>query len=152
MNETTGTCAVEVTQTGESNWNRLLEERLLSYQALAQNLAGGSDAYVTRDPDGIMEFVHRQLSCSAAIARAEEMVDRYSKLHPSPPNESRQAPRSGDLLRRTVSIKRSLHETIRTHSMIVREAIRNNFILQNLHASSHEYADPRSSSRQKVGQ
>ncbi len=127
----------------------LLQSRLLSYQALAENLVACRKAYINSDLDGIVQSVEIQSARCAEIVRVEESIRAHAHTAaacgegPLDQLAAPEAERASDVLRRTAALRNVVQELTRTHAGIIRELAHNNAVLRNLYANALVYSDPR---------
>ncbi len=128
---------------------RLLQNRLLGYQALAESLIACRKAFITSDLDGIMQSVEIQSAHCAEIARAEQSILAYAQTAVASGEDllarlaAPEAERASDVLRRTVELRNVILELNRTHGGIIRKLAHSNAVLRNIYANALVYADPR---------
>ncbi|SRR6266700_1615251 len=128
---------------------RLLQSRLVNYQALAESLIACRQAYIASDLDEIMRSVEVQSSYCLEIERAEENIRASAQTAtacgrgPLEYLTATEAERASDMLLRTAELRVGIQELNRTHAGIIRKLAHNNALLQNLYSNALVYADPR---------
>ena len=128
---------------------RLLQSRLLGYQALADSLIACRKTYITSDLDGIMQSVEIQSVHCAEIARAEESIRAHAEAAAARGEgllarlTAPEAERATNALRCTAELRNAILELNRTHAGIIRKLAHNNAVLRHLYANALVYADPR---------
>jgi hypothetical protein len=128
---------------------RLLQDRLASYQALAENLIACRKAYISGDLDEIIRSVEVQSAHCFDIGRIEEGIRAQTQAatasgrRPLEHLTAADAERASDALLRTAELRVGILELNRTHAGIVRKLAHNNAVLQNLYSNALVYADPR---------
>lgn len=124
---------------------RLIQARLTSFEALAQSLIGCRKAFIECDLDSIMKWVEQQSSHCNEIIRTEQVLASHVPasmqltefLSPS------EVERAKELQRRTTDLKNAVQQLNRIYAGLVRKASQNNAVLRNLYATALVYADPR---------